>query len=875
MTRLQRNPFFTGRNELLETLHSQLGGNQMVALTQPRALYGLGGVGKTQIALEYVYQHALEYSAVFWIGAETDEQIVSSLLHIAEALQLPERVDKDQQRVVAAAQRWLSTHNQWLLVWDNMEDLALLGRFLPSTRSGMSLITTRSQTLGTHARGLDLLPMKQEEGMLFLLRRAKVLEPEATSEQMQQLAVSEPLLYATARELVTVLGGLPLALDQAGAYIEETRCSLKGYLQRYEQQPARLLDRRGGSGADHPQSVTATFTLSSERIDRVAADILRVCTFLHAEAIPEELFVEGVAHLGPELACLANNPTQFDQAIATLRSLSLLQRHPETQTLSMHRLVQEVLRESLEAMVAQQWSERAIQAVNATFPEPEHVNWARCERLVLHALMALQFVEAGRSVPEARELFLKTGSYLLERGRYTEAERFLAQAYTLAEFQYGENDLITIPILDRLATLYWRQEKYKQAEPLFQRALAISELHLGSSHPKTAPCLNNLALLYFEQGNYTQAEILQQRSLTIAECQLEPTDPSLAQNVDNMARIFEAQGKYILAEQLYQRALMIWESLPGPTHPNMTFTLNNLGILYLEQRKYEQAEPLLQHALAIRQQCLGPDHPRTATSLYNLARLFQEQGKYEEAVQMLQHALLIFEQRAGLDSSYLAKALRNLGILYQLQRKYEQAEPLFMRALAIQEQHLGQHHPATAQTLHDLALFRQMQGNLREAISCAERALKSHSQSLGDAHPKTVATRTLYAHLVQEQACAQEETPSEPYPKEIPDPRGKERHVSRSSHKAINPSSYENDPLQGFLDACCELHPRAWCRISDLRQAYERWAEDCQERFPLSRRAFAVQLKVHGYYTDRTRTARIWRGITLVKNEAVTKNDKK
>ena len=119
---LSRNPYFTGREGILEALHTQLGVDQAVALTQSSALHGLGGVGKSQIALEYAYRHALEYSAVFWIGAETDEQIVVSLLRIAEVLKLPEREGQHQQRVVTAIQRWLSTHGKWLLIWDNVED---------------------------------------------------------------------------------------------------------------------------------------------------------------------------------------------------------------------------------------------------------------------------------------------------------------------------------------------------------------------------------------------------------------------------------------------------------------------------------------------------------------------------------------------------------------------------------------------------------------------------------------------------------------------------------------------------------------------------------------------------------------------------------
>ena len=209
--------------------------------------------------------------------------------------------------------------------------------------------------------------------------------------------------------------------------------------------------------------------------------------------------------------------------------------------------------------------------------------------------------------------------------------------------------------------------------------------------------------------------------------------------------------------------------------------------------------------------------------------------------------------------------------LYRRREKYEQAEPLYQRALQIREQHLDRHHPERAQTLHDLAIFHQKQGNLCKVISLTECALKIRSQSLGDTHPKTIATQTLSTQLVREQVCAKEEAASELSTAGILGSLREERHAERASlllHEAVDLSSLENDPLQEFLDACCELHPRAWCRTSNLWQAYEQWAEDCQERFPLSRRAFTAQLKASGCHADRTNTARIWRGITIVKKES-------
>ena len=373
-----RNPLFTGREDILEALHTYLDTDKAMALVQSYALHGLGGIGKTQIALEYVYRYALEYSAVFWIAAETVDQIIASLVKIAEVLQLPERDGSDQQRTLAAVQRWLAVHPRWLLIWDNLEDSDLLPRFLPSTRQGAILITTRSSALGTLAWGMDLLPMEQEEGMLLLLRRAKLLEPSAAWDQVQQFAARSPVNYVAAEEVVAALGGLPLALDQAGAYIEETGCSLADYLQRYRQQGTHLLDRRGRAGGNHPHSVATTFRLLCERIEReqkAAADLLYVCALLNAEAIPDQLFIDGALYLGPELASLATDPARFDQIIAALRRLSLVQRRAETHSLSLHRLVQAVLRENMDEQKRALWLKRVSAALNAVFPEAAPQTW--------------------------------------------------------------------------------------------------------------------------------------------------------------------------------------------------------------------------------------------------------------------------------------------------------------------------------------------------------------------------------------------------------------------------------------------------------------------------------------------------------------------
>ena len=710
-----RNPFFTGREAILEALHTYLHADHMVAHTQSYALHGLGGVGKTQLALEYAYRHALDYSAVFWIGAEAVESIVSGLLRIAEVLQLPGRDEKNQQHVVEAVQQWFATHRQWLLIWDNVEDLGMVDRFLPSVRQGTILLTTRCRVLGTLTRGMDLLPMEQEEGMLFLLRRAKVVEPEATREHLQQLAVNMPAEYAATEQLMTALEGLPLALDQAGAYIEETGCSLQTYLEFFHARRAVLLKQRGEGSRDHPESVSTTFTLAiTTTAQRHPAvwDLLRVCALLQPDAIPEELFRQGAEYLGTQLQAVSRDALDWNRVIASACSSSLLHRQSEEQMLSIHRLVQAVLLDAMTEEERELWTRRAVEALGAVFPEvlpsTEYATWKQCERLLPHALLCLQRADVADESLALASLAYRVAQYLRTRGRYTEAEPLLQRALQIREQAQGPDHPDVARVLNYLAVLYWSQGRYTEAEPLYQRALRIREQAQGPDHLDVAISLNNLADLYLERGRYAEAE------------------------------------------PLYLQALHILEQTLGSDHPLMAQMLNNLALLSRGQGRDAEAEPLYRQALHILEQALGPDHPEVAQALNNLADLTREQGKYAEAESLYRRALRITEQSLGSEHPDLTSSLNGLASLSREQGKYAEAESLYQRALTFREQHLGQQHPETAQTLHDLALLRQKQGNLCEALSLAERALKIRSQSLGDAHPKTVATRTLYAQLVQE-----------------------------------------------------------------------------------------------------------------------------
>jgi tetratricopeptide (TPR) repeat protein len=659
-----QNPYFTNREALLTQLVEALHAGKIMSLAQPQAISGLGGIGKTQLALEYSYHYRQNYDTVFWVTADSREALIAGYTDIARRLELPQHSEQNQSLTILAVQQWLQTHLKWLLILDNADDMAIVREFLPSAPSGHIILTTRAFSMGTLAKRLDVDILTLEEGALLLLRRAGLIQPNSTLEETPCADVG------LARTIAAELGGLPLALDQAGAYIQETGCSLLDYLKVYRAQRKELLMIRGALAPDHPQPVATTWTLAFEKIAQknpAAVELLQLCAFLAPDDIPEELIIGGTPNLSPALKSIVNDQIAWNSAIATLLQYSLMRRDSSNKTLSIHRLVQAVLRDSMNDETAHQWAERTVRIVNRAFPSGEFETWVQCDRLLPHALGCAVWVEQYHLFfSEVTHLLNRIGHYLSARARYSEAEPLWKRALEISEQQSGPLHPDTATSLNNLAELYRQQGKYEQAEPFYQRALQIWEQVLGPEHPDVACPLYGLANLYRKQDKYAEAEPLYHRALRIREKRLGSEHPDVAYSLNGLANLYRKQGKYAEAEPLYQRALTIREQALGPNHPYTAKALNHLAHLYTDQGKYAEAEPLYQRALTIREQVLGPDHPDTATTLNHLANLYRDQGKLEQAEPLYQHALVAREEILGPDHPATITVRQNLA---SLQRK--------------------------------------------------------------------------------------------------------------------------------------------------------------------------------------------------------------
>lgn len=744
----RRNFYFTGREDILAHLYTVLKDRKAAALNQAQAISGLGGIGKTQIAIEYAYRYREHYQAVFWINASSHDAFNADFVMLAALLGLPEQREQEQAIVVRAVKRWLSSDSHWLLILDNVDDLALIDEFLPPDAAGDVLITTRQQALGTIAQSIEVEKMEKAEGVKFLLRRAKLLGPDAALDQAPQEQ------QAQATEIVSLLDGLPLALDQAGAYIEETRCGLSHYLDLFATRRKELLSRRGRLPVDHPEPVATTWSLSFQKAEQesaAAADLLRLLAFLGPEAIPEEIITPGTTTSDPVIATLEGDPLKANEAIEVLLRYSLIWRNPAEQLLNMHRLVQAVLRDTMDRDMQRLWAELAIRAVNNAFPNVKLETWERCRRCIPHVLICASYAEAyALAFPEAARLSNEAASYLLEFARYDAAKFLLQNALAIRENISGADHPDTAHTLNGLGDTYRAKADYVLAEQFYERALKIQKKVKGLENLDVAQILNNLGSLYRTQGAYTRAEPVYKEALRIREVSLGPNHLLVAQSYHNLANLYHPQGKYQQAETLYEQALHIREQQLGDSHPAVASTLGMLAKTYKEEGKLDLAEEINLRALYIRERTSGPEHPRVATILNNLVEIYHAEGRMREAEPLIKRALNIHEQALGRKHPFMAYSLINQAKHFFLLEDYAQAEAYFNEALDVREQSLGQNHPRTAYIYNSLARLYVVQKRYEEAKCLYNKTQAIYERTFGPEHRFVADVRENYADVLRE-----------------------------------------------------------------------------------------------------------------------------
>jgi len=475
-----RNPNFTGREEHLASLKKDLSSGKPAALTQ--AIHGLGGVGKTQLALEYAYRNVAEYDIVWWVRSKEPATLASDYASLAKALDMPEKEAADQLLIIKAVKQWLEQHPKWLLVFDNAKDRADVNDYLPQGKTGHVLITSRNVNWRGIATLLDVKVLERKESVDFLLKRTGYTDKEV------------------ADTLADALGDLPLALEQAGAYMEAKGRNISYYLNMFTVHKNKLLNRAVPS-TDYPDTVATTWDIAFDEVIQISssgADLLNLCAFLAPDDIPVELLNSGVECLPESLAAVAGDPLAFDDAVDPLRRYSLVEITAETETISVHRLVQAVTRDRLDADERKKWAEAAVRIVNTAFPfDSDDVGtWPVCSRLLPHALAAAEHAQAlDVALDSTGRLLNQTGIYLKKRAQFAEAKEMFEHALAIGEATYSPEHPDVAIRVNNLGNVLQDLGDMEGAKKMYGRALSILTKYLDEDHPDTVTVQNNLDLL--------------------------------------------------------------------------------------------------------------------------------------------------------------------------------------------------------------------------------------------------------------------------------------------------------------------------------------------------------------------------------------------
>lgn len=638
----RRNQLFTARKDILHVLRNSFS-HESFSRNIRVALYGLGGVGKTQIAIEYAYLYGNEYKTILWLRSATRETLLSDYMAIAEDLGITSAatatLQQNQNAIRDEVKSWLGRLTNWLLIYDGVSDLNMVQEFFPPEQGGHILLTTRMKITEKEIAGIEVNTLQEEESIRLLLRRAGMIEP---GDQRINISSEE---YKKATDIVALFDGLPLALDQAGAYIEETRCGLNGYLNLYHSKHIDLLQRRS-SRSDYPEPVATTWSLSFDKVENefpAAWELLRLCAFLAPDDIPLEMFEKDATTLGPILEPIARSSDTLNEGIDELEKFSLVRRSPNGKTLAMLGIMQDVLKADMAQEEQRDRANRALLLIYHAFPEViEPGTWKDCQLYLPHTLACAKMIKQRGLFSKERlllaaQLLDRAGYYLRDRAQYDRAVELLQAALALREELDPENSDI-LSSLNNLATLYNAQRRYNDAEPLLRRALKIGRSILGDSHPDVAAILNEIGMNYLAQGKYGDAERSLNEALVIREQLPGAEHPdyvtrlnNYATSLNNLASLYYLQGSYDDAIPLYEKVLDIRVKTLGEDHLLVATSLNNLAGSYCLKSRYDDAIPLFKKALDIRKKTLGERHPDVAIILHNLAELYVQKGDLDQA----------------------------------------------------------------------------------------------------------------------------------------------------------------------------------------------------------------------------------------------------
>jgi tetratricopeptide (TPR) repeat protein len=733
----QRNNTFTGRGQILEQLREQLRGGMSVVLPQPQALFGLGGVGKTQIALEYVHRFMADYDLVWWVSAEHVDNVVASLAELGALIGAPggEDMALASQETVHMLSRGIPT-KRWILVFDNADNPDDLTGYFPTGSSGHILVTSRNQSWSQQGATLPVDVFLRRESIEHLSGRA----PGLSAEEADQVAIA--------------VGDLPLAVEQAAAWLAETATPITEYLRRLTEQTTAVLALN--QPADYPETVAATWNISIERLkERSPASVrlLQLCAFLAPEPISSQLLYskEMIDALKPYDPALQES-LLLGRVIREIGQLALAKVDQVSSSIQVHRLVQAVIRSQMtedERRQARHTVHMVLAGARPDGDEPidDPESWDRFGVIWPH-LSASDIRNCTDADP--RRLLIDRVRYLWKRGEFPRAQLLAEDLLAHWKTLLGEADVQYLYLWCQLANVLRSQGLYVEAQEIDEDLRERQRQLLGTTHPHVYVTTSALASDLAALGEYTRAVELAKEAHEGFSQIFHESHPRTLNAANNLALALRMVGSYSEARQIDQETYARRAEVLGPDHPYTLASAECLGRDLREVGRYAESVTVLSRAYQQHKDILGKEFPGTLRCAKSLAVSLRRAGLLEDALALTSATLDQYQkQYATATPDSLACELNLAADLFAAEDRQE-ARKVAQKVLTEYVKVPGEAHPYTQAAMNNLGIFHWGCGDAEQAEAVFRKVLLRMAGVLGDKHPHTLFCSVNYAIVLAE-----------------------------------------------------------------------------------------------------------------------------
>ncbi|GIF14319.1 FxSxx-COOH system tetratricopeptide repeat protein [Actinoplanes teichomyceticus] len=721
-----RNPNFTGRAEVLDQL-KHLGDGEATAVL-PEALHGMGGVGKTQVVIEYVYRNSVDYDVVWWIPAERPAQIASSMVDLAQKLGLPVKAEAAAIPAVREALRIGVPYQNWLLVFDNADSPETVRQYFPMDGPGRILVTSRNPLWSAVARAVEVDVFRREESITLLTRRA----PTLSREQADNLAA--------------VLGDLPLAIEQAGAWLAETGMQAKEYLRLFQDKQIALLEM--SPPPDYQLPVAAAWNVSLDHLARTrpaALRLLQLCALMAPEPISRSLFSGDLrVQISPELDTTLRDPIQLNRAIREINRYALARIDHAKNTIQMHRLVQAVLIERMTPEERAQMRRGAHQVLASNDPRQPTVreSWPQYGELYPHLSASKAITDAEQ--PWVRDLVINEAKYHSHFGNAAEALEIAETAYRAWGERIGEEDVQTLQIGRWYGYTLFTVGRYAEAAELNAHLREIYQRRFGPEHEETLEADQAVASDLRVKGRFKDSLELSQDVYDRCVRLFDVDDPLTLNAAHNLAVSLRLAGRFEAARRVdqdtYDRKVQVF----GQNHEETLRAMRGVLIDRRQLGDYLTSREEFERLAGTFAESLGERDPQTVETLRSLSVTRRKAGDHAKALETSAYVFGLYESDPDLgpDNPTTMQAALNLSLdLRQADRMDEAAEVAtdnFHRFRA----KLGKLHPHTLASGGNLAIIHRLKGELDKALRLNSATLDRLREALGEEHVLTLSCAT-------------------------------------------------------------------------------------------------------------------------------------